>query len=335
MIKRLNKLKKSTLLVFVLMAFSVFNLNAQVVQVDTKLDTNKILIGDQIGFHLDLLQAKKAKVLFPDLQKEFPKEIEIVEAGSRDTLDLKGKEKLRIRQDYIITSFDSGKVYIPALNFRYEYNGKQDSVRTFPKNLIVQTVDVDTTQTIFDIKGPFGAPLTLGEMLPYIGGFLALALIVLAVYYWLKNRKKKQVEEEVVQKPTEPAHIIALRELDKLKKEKLWQEGKIKLYYTRLTDILRNYLWHRYDIKTLERTTDEILQSLRNIGFDNDELFRKLEDTLHEADLVKFAKWQPEAIENEKNLEVAYEFVNTTKVVKSSKDSEENEEEKTENLKNN
>jgi hypothetical protein len=326
---------KSLLFGFTFLVFCFVELKAQEVEVNAKIDTNRILIGDQINYYLEILQSENAKVLYPDLEKQFPREIEIIESGKPDTTFLEDENRLRIRQKIRVTSFDTGKVIIPSLSFRYQYGNQLDSLRTFPKSLIVQSVNVDTTKTIFDIKGPFGAPITFRELLPYIGGFLGLVILGLAIFYFLRYRKKKQSEEEQVTKPKEPAHIIALRELDKLKEEKLWQKGDIKLFYTRLTDILRNYLWLRYDIKTLERTTDEILQSLRNTGFDNEELFKKLEDTLHEADLVKFAKWHPESTENEKNLEMAYEFVNKTKFEEKLRDEEQKPKEQNINIEKN
>jgi len=53
-------------------------------------------------------------------------------------------------------------------------------------------------------------------------------------------QKSETVKEAYV--PLEPAHVIAFRELEKLKNEELWQKGEIKRYYTILTDILRQYL---------------------------------------------------------------------------------------------
>ncbi len=289
------------------------NIAAQTVKVDARLDSSQILIGDQVYLHLDFYQPEEVWFHPPQLEKKLPKQIEVLESEQPDTFKIKKQDRYRISRKYLVTSFDTGKVQIPSLTFHYEQNNKLDSVRSFPVNLLVQTVTVDTTKSIFDIKQPYGAPITFLEILPYLGGLLGLAIIVLVIIYFLKKRRQRETEKEY-QKPKEPAHVIAYRELEKLKKEKLWQNDKVKLYYTRLTDILRRYLWLRYDIKTLERTTDEILDSLNNRGFERyDELYKKLEDVLHRADLVKFAKGCPEPDENEKSLDIAYEFVDKTK----------------------
>jgi large-conductance mechanosensitive channel len=300
------------------------SMNAQPVKVKASLDTNNILIGDQIYLNLQVLQSKDIKVRFPNIQESLSPEIELLEEIKSDTSSATA-EQIQIDRQYRITSFDSGRVEVPSLIFRYQADNLIDSVKTNPLALNVRRVKVDSAKTIFDIKGPQKAPISFRELLPYILGLIALAAIVFIVWYLIK-RFKQGKSEHIPEKPSEPAHIIALRELDKLKEEKLWQNDQVKLYYTRLADILRTYLWHRYDIRTLERTTDEILDSLKNTDFNNDELFDKLENVLRTADLVKFARMHPMPDENDTNLNHAYEFVNQTKWVQEVQSEEQQEE---------
>jgi hypothetical protein len=93
----------------------------------------------------------------------------------------------------------------------------------------------------------------------------------------------------------------------------LWQKGETKKYYTRLTEILRQYLENRYGILSLELTTSETLEALVKTGFKKDESYKTLKNVLTGADLVKFAKYKPLGGENEQNLDNAYIFVNMTK----------------------
>ena len=328
--------KYSFFWVFFLILFTV-NSTAQPVKVEAKLDTNTILIGDQLHLSLNVLQPKKAEVSYPNVEEAVSPEIEILEYLKSDTIH--SSDEIQVNRRYRITSFDSGRVNISPLVFHYQYDGRKDSVKTQEIALNVRTVQVDSTKTFFDIKGPMDAPISWREVLPYILGLLGLAIVAFLVWYFIKKYKSRKTEYEP-EKPKEPAHVIAFRELDKLKEEKLWQNDKIKLYYTRLADILRTYLWHRYDIKTLERTTDEILDSLKNSGFSNDELFNKIEQILKTADLVKFARMQPILEENSRNMENAYEFVNQTKLVQDTqevekdkdKDKEKDKEQKNSNL---
>lgn len=316
--------KYSFLWIIFLLLFAISSI-AQPVRVEANLDTNNILIGDQLHFNLKVFQPKETEVSYPDIKESLSSEVEILEQLKSDTIF--SDDEIQVNRRYRITSFDSGRVNIPALAVYYQHDGKTDSAKTEPLSLNVRTVQIDSTETFFDIKGPLKAPLSWKEVLPYILGILGLALIAFLVWYFIKKYKSRKAEY-VPEKPKEPAHVIALRELDKLKTEKLWQNDKVKLYYTRLADILRTYLWHRYDIKTLERTTDEILNSLKNTGFSDDEMFNKLEQILKTADLVKFAKMHPLPDENDRNMEDAYEFVNHTKLVQDTQDREEDTENK-------
>ncbi len=114
---------------------------------------------------------------------------------------------------------------------------------------------------------------------------------------------------------TEPAHVIAFRELEKLKNEKLWQNGETKKYYIRLTEIIRQYLENRFGVNSLELTTSETLEALVKTGFKKDESFNKLRSVLTGADLVKFAKYKPDPTENESVFSNSYDFVSATKAV--------------------
>ncbi|HKL37886.1 MAG TPA: hypothetical protein VJ876_03260 [Bacteroidales bacterium] len=319
------RVKAGFLLAFLLLTGLQQPVAQEYYRVDARLDTNRLKIGDQIHLHITLHQPGKAHVEFPSLEDRLAGGVEVIKAFPRDTLRKKQAGPLVIEQKYLITSFDTGSVRIPPMPFYYESRAGRDSLLSPPRNLYVEAVRVDTTREIFDIKGPFGAPLTIGELLPYILGALALVLLVWGILYAIRKRKRR---EPVFQpkKPAEPAHVYALRELDRLGEEKPWKNGRVKHYYTRLTDILRNYLWMRYGIKTLERTTDEILASLSDSELDEQQAYDQLADNLRFADLVKFARLRPQANESESALQRAYEFVHKTKYVPQDQTQKEKEE---------
>jgi len=308
--------------VFVFLSLAFLPLRGQPYQAEARLDSNRIRIGDQIHLYLTLSQPETARVEFPGWQQRITPEVEVVKSYPRDTVRNNQREGITIRQKYLITSFDSGAVKIPSVSFLYKDRQGVDSVLTAPLSLYVETVRVDTTGNIFGIKGPFGAPLSWAEMLPWILGALALGLIVWAAIYVLGRRKRKEPLLKP-RKPREPAHVYALRELDRLKEDRLWQNDQVKAYYTRLTEILRTYLWMRYSIQTLERTTEEILSSLPGSEMDDQAAYNLLADNLRFADLVKFARMKPGPRENEAALQQAYDFVHTTRYIPVPEDKEE------------
>jgi hypothetical protein len=216
-------------------------------------------------------------------------------------------------QTLLITSFDSGYYAIPP--FKFTISGDTNKIfETEPLLFSVNTIAIDTTQNIKDIKPPIEVPFSWKELLPYvywgIGGLAVLAALIILTRNYLKKRKKKPLPEIIA--PKIPPHVTALEQLEKLKEEKLWQQGKLKQYYSGLSDILREYIEHRFYINAMEQVTDEIMYAFRTADA-SDEIKAKLRQVLFLADLVKFAKEQPLPNENELCIENAFEFVNCTK----------------------
>jgi hypothetical protein len=185
---------------------------------------------------------------------------------------------------------------------------------TNPLFLVVHTVHVDTAQAFKDIKPPFSIPWTLAEIALYVGTALLIAGVAYLIYrYWKKRQQKKTGELYVP--PPRPAHIIALEELAALKEKRLWQQGLIKQYYSEVTEVIRRYLENRYRLAALEQTTDEIMEGLKRTNFVPEGVPPQVETMLRRADLVKFAKHQPDTHDHEETLSLAYAIVDRTKLV--------------------
>lgn len=284
---------------------------SQKLKLNTYLDTTTILIGDQIQYTIELEQPENIKVVFPNLKDTLAPKIEILASEPADTS--RQGTNLIIRKKYTITSFDSGYYTIPAFQFPFRLNNQNDTLTSRELNLKVNTLPVDTAKEIMDIKPVMNTPFKISEIKHELILGLALAAI-LALIVWMIIRRKKDKPFFGPRKPQEPPHVIALREIDRLRSEQLWQNGQIKLYYTRLTDILRNYISGRYDINAMEMTTDEILFALSNELNTDTELKASFTNLLNQADMVKFAKAEPLPQENEVALLSAYTFVNRTKM---------------------
>ncbi len=283
---------------------------AQLVTINASLDTNRILIGDQVKMTFEVIKPVNSVVVFPEFKNTLTDEIEIISKTDIDSVQLEN-DKISLLQEITLTAFDSGLLYIPHLDFIYRSGGYTDTISSSANYLEVIPVKIDTTGTIRDIKGLYRAPYSLGELFPYILIFLFTGALIWFIQYYIKKKKKNE-PILIKPKPPEPAHIFAIRELDKLQAEKLWQQKKIKLYYTRLTEIIRTYIERRFFIRAMEETTREILEEFqgRNIQNVNYEI---LEQLLNLADLVKFAKGWPLPDENITHMENAYAFVNNTK----------------------
>ena len=301
-----------SLLVLVLLIMSLTSpVISQTVQATAKVDTAAIAIGQQVWLHLDLTVPKRAKVIWPLLKDSLSSHIEIVGKTPVDTT-VQG-EYMHYSQRLTITSFDSGYQTIPPFHIIYRFGSDTAMLHAFSQAIAfkVQTIKVDTTRAIRDIKGPMAAPFTFAEMIPWLLAALVLAAVIALLWYYLRQRKNNLPFITLPRKPKLPAYQLALESLEELRKRKIWQSGRIKEYYSNLTDILRLYIGEQFGIAAVEMTTDEILMAFadKNGGA---ELLDRLKQILLTADLAKFAKAQPMAAENELSLQNAVEFVKET-----------------------
>ena len=303
------------LLLFIAVLYSV-KVQAQQVKPEekaiVKADTIRRQIGQQIVLTINVHIPDSKKVSWPIIPDSLGK-LEVISRSPIDTNQGVGKNWKLYSQKLTVTSFDTGFIAFPKLTFKTS-SGKDTSFILSDSVLFqYSSIPVDTTKAIRDIKGLMGAPLTAGEVAPWILGTLILGAIGVIIYTVYLRKKSKKPLILFKPKPELPAHILAIEALNHLKDEALWKRGRFKEYYTGLTDILRIYLEKRFGVMAQEMTSDEILEALKS--HTNDGLMSKLRNLFFTADLVKFAKAIPEPNENEVNLEIAYDFVETTKLI--------------------
>jgi hypothetical protein len=175
---------------------------------------------------------------------------------------------------------------------------------------------LDSAKNIADIKPVIKMPVVWADVWPLLlmGGLIlvGIALVGFGIYAFIRWRNNKPVFS--ISKPAEPPHNIALRDLDKLRSEKLWQSNRTKDYYIRLSDIVRTYIEGRFGVMAMEMTSEEIIASIRFTGFEDNNLIDRLGRMFTLSDLVKFAKAQPFPDENETSMLDSYLFVNNTKI---------------------
>ncbi len=290
------------------------NVFAQKVTVETKFDTTFILTGDQINFTITIEKQADINLSQHQFKDTLVTGIEILRGPLYDTVQLPDN-RVVIHEKYLITSFDSGKYEIPPV---YAEISTDEGIKRFYSDysyLVVKRPDIapaDTTVKYFDIVGPYRVPLSAGEILPWILFICLFAAIAWFVYRYLKNRKKNDAGPEAVE-PTEAAYIIAYRNLEKLKNEKLWQKGLFKEYFSRISDILRTYIDHRFSMNSMESTTSEILSNLTRTNNTESEPIERLKHVLEMSDMVKFAKYLPDASDCELSMEHSWSFVSLTR----------------------
>lgn len=269
-----------------------------------------LLIGDQTTLRFKTQISQGERFIFPAPQNPIMKGLEVIGAPVTDTLSNKdGVVELESR--ITVTSFDSGSYSLPGFTaYRVKSDGTTDTLSFDGGTLEFTTIQIDTTSfKPFDVKGQMNYPYTIKEALPWVG---LLLLIIAAGYLIRRAIKNIRDKKSIFGKPIveDPAHIVALRELEKIRSEKMWLKNQ-KEYYTRLTDALRGYIEKRYGIQAMEQTSNEILKDLAKQKMEP-KVYSELSNLLNLSDLVKFAKYTAPDQECESSIPAAVRFVNAT-----------------------
>lgn len=281
---------------------------AQSFSVYGKLEPSKIVIGDQTKLSYELTQDKSERVSCPVFSDTITKGVELVETLKPDTIDL-GGGRIQVKLDYMVTAFDSGFYFIPAQKFV----SINDSVQSKPLGLLVDTVETGEQAEINPVKDIMDPPFLWSEFF-YWAGIVLLVLLIVALIIYMIMRERVNKKLDFVfhrEEPAIPPYQIALQQLEEVKSEKAWQSGDIKAFYTRVTDIMREYMMGQFSINAMELTTDEIL-ALTKKNPEFDQVRQILKEVLELSDLVKFAKFIPLEDENNRSMLNAFAFVEKT-----------------------
>jgi len=288
--------------------FSAAALNAQSISVSASTDTTDYKVGDYIKYTLELSYDKNIKISLPSV-KDSIKTLEFIQ-----TLEPKKNEvndKIIEQHTFVFSKYDSSQVEIPSYNIYYSENG--DSAKKYltvnPITIVVKTLQVNQQEDIRDVKEPVKHQLYLLLISLIIIGILILAA---AAYLFYRYYQKKKLGKEIlVPQVIIPPHEIALSELKELEAKKLWQNGNVKEYHSEITEIIRRYFEGRFNFRALEQTSAEILACLSYLD-EGKAIVKISEDFFNNADLVKFAKFQPMPNVNDEMMKQAYRIVNDT-----------------------
>ena len=260
---------------------------AQQKQVETSIDTTKNKIGAEFKLTLKTVVSSKSKVVFPKLKTIGP--LEVIQSYPIDTV--KKNDTYELIKKYGLTQFDSGKYTIPSVKILIDKKPfLSDSIRVEVANVKVDTLQ----QKMYDIKDISAAESKIGDWWKYLLAIVIILGIGVFIYWYIKKRQQKKIEEEIYKTPIEKATSL----LNVLEKKELWQKGEVKEYYSELTDIARNYIEEAIQIPAMESTTSELIQAIKTASTKKKmsltpETVENLERVLRQADLVKFAKSKP------------------------------------------
>ena len=287
-------------------------------EVEQRIDSLQMLIGQQTILHLKATAKRGSKVLMPSFKpsQQLTPGVEVVEQSQGDTAQI-GDDRMVVSRDYTLTSFDEKVYAIPALNVKIDgkdYHGNQLALK-------VLTVPVDTVHPnqFYPPKGVQDNPFLWSEW-SLTFWLSVLMLIVCGAFIYLRNRLKnnKPIITRIRIIKRVPAHEKALNEIQVIKQQHTANQETQKEYYTRLTTTLREYIVSRFGFNAMEMTSTEIIDRLRSAG--DQKMIDELRELFQTADLVKFAKYETQINENDANLVNAINFIDQTKTNEQTKE---------------
>ena len=290
---------------YILLLISSFGFSQETTKVKAQVDTTNIRIGEQFEYKITIQETKD--IIISKLDKLVG--LEIISEDTIDTL------KNQLIKKYILTGFDSGAYYIPQQQIFIR--GKLHLTDSLLIN--VATVPVDTLkQKAFPIKNIQNEPYQFDDVKHYIWKVL-LGLILLGILLYFIFKKKKEVTE-AISVPLLAPYEDAMQRLQQLDEKLLWQNNKVKEYYSELIGIVRIYIERELKVPALESTTDELVETLQDFNDSKSitttkKTIKKLRDLLREADLVKFAKSKPMSEDIEVSRKDAKEVIDNLKPI--------------------
>lgn len=302
-------MKKIYFIILLLLGF--LNVDAQV-QVESKIDSIQILIGQQAHVTLDVNLKKGQKLEMPKLvsTQQLTPGVEIIDVSTLDTSKL-DNEMMRVRQIITLTSFDEKLYYLPPL--KVKVNGKQYESKSLALKVLTVPVDTLHPEKFFPPKNVQDNPFQWSEWSGiFLLSFIIILLLCVVFYLRVRLNDNKPVLKKIRLVKKLPPHQKAMNEIEKIKSERMTSSEDQKTYYTRLTDTIRKYIEERFGFNAMEMTSSEIIWRLQK-SEEKDKL-EELKELFNTADLVKFAKYTTHISENDANLVSAVNFINSTKL---------------------
>lgn len=202
------------------------------------------------------------------------------------------------------------------------------------KEITVQTEESDTTFTTAPVPLFFKTSLAANDdefrpmkpifdfartWWPWILGLIVLLIAGYYFYRWYSNREVP--EEPETEEPAPPPAPFS-SPLDELKDtissltdvEDLVSEEQFEQFYIDLGDAIRLYIKRVYEFQALEMTTSEITLTLQE-EHAPPKLISITRKVLNEADIVKFANFNPGTKGAKSARETAQTFIETAEVV--------------------
>ena len=253
----------------------------------------KITVGDQVRFKFTV-EAPAGIALSPPPTASVFGEWEVL--GFKPLPDKPGVGGNDRREyEWVMTAWTTGKITLPSPRFTYTETGRKPGYALAPPGVMEVESVLARDKNPQDLKPPKGL-IGYRNIWPYIWAALGVLGISFLLWWWQRRKKRMAAIAAgiIPGVPVKPAEDIARQALDELISSGLAESGEVKLFYIRLSDILRRYIEGKFGIPAMDRTTAELMPEIRRhpVLRDFNSEFRIF---FEDCDLAKFAKYVPSA----------------------------------------
>ena len=277
---------------------------------------DSILVADRLeyGVTVDGI-TPRTRLAMPDLQVLSGDTLAVIGGWKYESLD-----STTVRAGILLAPFVEGTYELPPLPVLRMTPAGTDTLLYEGVTVEVKTIPIDTaTFVVHGIKGQVRPKATLiqkiaalSRAVPWLKWAIAAALFVIlsgiAVWIIISRLRRKAL----LDRPEEPAYLVALRRLDRYRGQEYWKPEKQKAYYSGITDALKAYIDDRFGVDAPEMTTAELFAALKDEPSLEPSILGELKALFETADFVKFAKMTASDADNAAALPLAVRFVTTT-----------------------
>ncbi|MDT8317362.1 MAG: hypothetical protein RQ824_05160 [bacterium] len=211
--------------------------------------------------------------------------------------------------------FETGELTVPPFTI---LNRDGSSIKSKELKIVIKPLLKGDEKDIRAMK-PQVAVDESGPLWPWLFAALLIVLII-AVILYLKHLKGKKIAEEVAKVVT-PPHIEALEEIRRIEAMNLIREGRIKEFYTLVSDAIRVFEGKSHGFDAMEMTTEELSRNIRkkagtklNAAEEEKDILI-IERFLRDCDMVKFAKYRPADMDISALCERAREIIKGRQII--------------------
>lgn len=278
-------------------------------EMTTEVDRSTMKLGDIFTYVLTIRYDPSLIISLPGWGANLG-QFEIRDYNSSEKKEADGRKSSRA--EYHLAVYDTGEFTIPpvAVVWKTAPDANEEVLWSDSVTISVESIADSDASDVRGLKTQATVPPDYSKLTIVVGSVIAGIILVAVVIFLLVRHSRRGYPQP--EKPAGPPHVVALAELEALLASPLRAEGRLKEFYYELSEIIRRYLGRRFQIYTLERTTEEILEQVQLLFLESGTL-NMIAAFLQNTDLVKFASYTPAETECDECISTGRQIISVTK----------------------